>query len=76
MCRELAPASIGNDYHGRSIGSTLGRELAADARAAGIRALVATVCGDNRPIVALLKRLGQSLKVTWNGRERGFVVVL
>ena len=39
--------AVADVYQGRGIGSTLGRELAADARAAGIRELVATVCGDN-----------------------------
>ena len=63
-------------YQGRGIGSTLARELAADARAAGIRELVATVCGDNPPVVSLLKLVGSSLRVTWRGGEREFVVGL
>ena len=63
-------------YQGRGVGSTLARELAADARAAGIRQLVATVCGDNDRMVSLLKRIGQSLHVSWRGREREFVVGL
>ena len=50
--------AVADVYQGRGIGSTLGRERAADARAAGIRELVATVCGDNARIVSLLKRLG------------------
>ena len=68
--------AVADVYQGRGIGSTLGRELAADARAAGIRELVATVCGDNAPIVSLLKRVGHSLEVSWSGREREFVVGL
>ena len=63
-------------HQGRGIGSTLARELAADARAAGIRELVATVCGDNPPVVSLLKLVGSSLRVTWRGGEREFVVGL
>ena len=68
--------AVADVYQGRGIGSTLGRELAADARAAGIRELVATVCGDNARIVSLLKRLGHSMEVSWSGREREFVVGL
>ena len=67
---------VADGYQGRGIGSTLGRELAADARAAGITKLVATVCGDNQPVVSLLKRAGRSLQVRWRGREREFVVEL
>ena len=63
-------------HQGRGIGSTLARELAADARAAGISELVATVCGDNPPVVSLLKLVGSSLRVTWRGGEREFVVGL
>lgn len=63
-------------YQGRGVGSILALELAADARAAGIRQLVATVCGDNDRMVSLLKRVGESLHVTWRGREREFVVGL
>jgi hypothetical protein len=50
--------------------------LAADARAAGITQLTATICGDNPPMVALLKQLGNSLEATWLGREREFTVAL
>ena len=39
---------VADAYQGRGVGSFLARELAADARAAGITTLVATVCGDNR----------------------------
>jgi GNAT superfamily N-acetyltransferase len=68
--------AVADVYQGRGIGSVLGRELAADARAAGIREFVATVCGDNARIISLLKRVGHSLKVSWSGREREFVVGL
>jgi GNAT superfamily N-acetyltransferase len=43
---------VADVYQGRGIGSTLARELAADARAAGVTELVATVCGDNPPAVS------------------------
>ena len=67
---------VADAYQGRGVGSILARELAADARAAGIRELVATVCGDNAPVVSLLKAAGKSLHVSWRGREREFVVGL
>ena len=67
---------VADDYQGRGIGSVLARELASDARAAGIRELVATVCGDNPPVVSLLKKVAESLQVSWHGREREFVVGL
>jgi len=68
--------AVADRYQGRGIGTTLGRELAADARAAGITEFVATVCGDNVRIVSLLKRLGRSREVSSSGREREFVVLL
>jgi ribosomal protein S18 acetylase RimI-like enzyme len=67
---------VADVYQGRGLGSTLAGELAADARAAGVRHLVATVCGENDAMVSLLKRIGRSLGVTWHGRERELVVGL
>jgi L-amino acid N-acyltransferase YncA len=61
-------------HQGRGVGSALARELAADARAAGITELVATVCGDNAAVLSLLRRVADSLHVTWHGREREFVL--
>ena len=79
LVREGASAEIAfavaDAHQDRGIGSILASELATDARAAGISQLVATVCGDNPRVVALLKRLG-SLEVTWRGRERELVVGL
>ena len=68
--------AVADQYQGRGIGSILAGTLAADARAAGITELVATVCGDNPSVVALLKRLGSRLDVSWHGGEREFVVGL
>ncbi|MCE3286664.1 MAG: GCN5-related N-acetyltransferase [Gaiellaceae bacterium] len=65
--------AVADDYQGRRVGSILASELAADARAAGIAQLTATVCGDNPRVIALLERLG-SLDMSWQGRERGIVV--
>jgi GNAT superfamily N-acetyltransferase len=67
---------VADAYQGRGFGSILARELAADARAAGITELVGTVCGDNPPMVSILRRIGRSLDVTWSGGEREFVVAL
>jgi ribosomal protein S18 acetylase RimI-like enzyme len=67
---------VADALQGRGIGSLLARELAADARAAGLTRLVATVCGDNQPVVSLLRRLARSLDVRWQGGEREFVVSL
>jgi len=68
--------AVADDHQGRGAGSTLASELAADARAAGITQLTATICGDNPGMVALLRRLGSSLETRWLGREREFVVAL
>ena len=68
--------AVADAHQGRGIGSTLVRELAADARAAGIRELVATVCGDNPPAISLLRRIAASLHVRWNGGAQELVVGL
>jgi len=67
---------VADGYQGRGIGSVLARELAADARAAGIRELVATVCEDNPRVVSLLRSISGSLHTSWRGRERDFVLDL
>jgi GNAT superfamily N-acetyltransferase len=80
LARERSSAevafAVADAHQGRGIGSILGRELAADARAAGVTHLVATVCGDNPSVVALMRRLGSSLHVSWLGRERELTVAL
>jgi protein lysine acetyltransferase len=67
--------AVADDYQSRGVGSVLAGELAADARAAGITHLTATVCGDNPRMIALLQRLG-SLDMSWRGGERELVVGL
>ena len=67
---------VADTLQGRGIGSVLAQELAADARAAGITRLVATVCGDNQPVVSLLRRVAHTLDVRWHGGEREFVLSL
>jgi ribosomal protein S18 acetylase RimI-like enzyme len=68
--------AVADACQGQGIGSLLARELAADARAAGVRTLEATVAGDNPPVVSLLRRLAGSLRATWRGGQREFVVDL
>jgi GNAT superfamily N-acetyltransferase len=67
---------VADEHQGRGIGTVLTRELAADARAAGIVELHATVCGDNPPAVSLLARVAQTLQVRWRGGERELVARL
>ena len=67
--------AVADEHQSRGIGSILAGELAADARAAGITELVATICGDNPRVMALLRRLG-SASLTWHGGERELVVAL
>ena len=67
--------AVADEYQSRGVGSVLAGELAADARAAGITHLTATVCGDNPRMMALLQRLG-SLDMSWRGGERELVVGL
>jgi RimJ/RimL family protein N-acetyltransferase len=68
--------AVADVYQGRGIGSLLARELTADARAAGITRLRATVSGDNPRAVSLLARCAASLQVSWRGGQREFVVGL
>lgn len=68
--------AVADDYQGRGIGTILTRELAADARAAGIKELVATVCGDNPRAVSLLAKVGKSLQGRWQGGEQELVARL
>jgi ribosomal protein S18 acetylase RimI-like enzyme len=67
--------AVADDYQSRGVGSVLASELAADARAAGITQLTATVCGDNPRVLALLKKLG-SMDMSWRGGEKDLVVGL
>lgn len=80
LARDGATAEIALEvadvHQGRGIGSILARELAADARAARICELLATVCGNNPRSVSLLKLTATMLRVSWRGRERDFVVDL
>ena len=68
--------AVSDQHQGRGIGTVLMRELAADARAAGITEFHATIAGDNVPAVSLLRRWSQILRVSWQGEEREFVLGL
>ena len=65
---ELAFA-VADAYQRRGIGSALGTELIADARAAGITEVTALVSSDNRGAVALLRRIVDVLDVRLEGTE-------
>jgi GNAT superfamily N-acetyltransferase len=68
--------AVADVYQGRGIGTVLARELAADARAAGITELHATVAGDNPAALTLVKRLASSLRVSWRGGQAELVARL
>jgi ribosomal protein S18 acetylase RimI-like enzyme len=73
---ELAFA-VADVHQGRGIGSTLADALAADALAAGITELRATVTGDNPRVVSLLRRVTGSVRETWlGGGQRELVLRL
>ena len=67
---------VADAYQGRGIGSILARELAADARAAGITELHATVTGDNPAVVSLVRRIATSLSASWSGGQASLVARL
>jgi ribosomal protein S18 acetylase RimI-like enzyme len=67
---------VADECQGRGIGSALARVLAADARAAGIRELRATVAGDNRRAMSLLTRTTRRLRATWLGGECTLVAAI
>jgi L-amino acid N-acyltransferase YncA len=67
---------VADEHHGRGIGSALASALAADARAAGITELHATVAGDNPRALSLLARATHRLRATWRGGERRVVAAL
>ena len=67
---------IADEHQGRKIGSALMRVLAADARAAGIVELHATVTGNNRRAISLLSRSARRLRGTWLGGQCELVAAL
>ena len=72
---EIAFAVV-DAHQGRGIGSVLAEALAADALAAGITELRATVTGDNPRVVSLLRRVSR-VRETWlGGGQRELVLRL
>ncbi len=67
---------VADEQHGRGIGTALAQALAADARAAGIAELHATVACDNARAMSLLARVSHRLCATWLGAERRVVASL
>lgn len=61
--------AVADEYQQRGIGSALGEELVADARAAGITELTALVASDNRAAVALLRRIANVFDLRLEGPE-------
>jgi ribosomal protein S18 acetylase RimI-like enzyme len=68
--------AVADVYQRRGIGRVLAAALAADARAAGVTTLRATVRGDNPRAVSLVRRIAQSVEVCWRGGERELLVRL
>jgi GNAT superfamily N-acetyltransferase len=67
---------VAEEQQGRGIGTALAEALAADARAAGIGELHATLAGDNTCAMSLLARMSSRLRATWLGAERRVVAAL
>jgi GNAT superfamily N-acetyltransferase len=67
---------VADEHQGRKVGSALARELAADARAAGIDELHAVVNGGNKRALSLLARMGRQLRATWHRGECELVAAL
>jgi GNAT superfamily N-acetyltransferase len=67
---------VADEHQGRGVGSSLARVLAADARAAGIVELEATVTGSHRAVASLLGRSTRRLRSTWAAGECRVVAAL
>lgn len=59
--------AVGDAWQHRGVGTVLADRLAADARAAGIRTLRATMHAENRASLALMWRMTRGLKTTCVG---------
>jgi GNAT superfamily N-acetyltransferase len=68
--------AVADECRGQGIGGVLLEELAALARAAGIRELRATICGDNPRALSLAGRLACLRRGRWDGGELELVVAL
>lgn len=67
---------VADEHHGLGIGTALATTLAADARAAGIVELHATLACDNARALSLLHHSSRRLRASWRGGERHVVAAL
>jgi ribosomal protein S18 acetylase RimI-like enzyme len=65
--------AVADRYHGQGVGSTLVELLAADARAAGITHLTATVQSGNRAAYALVRKVAAVIDVHYEAGEASIV---
>jgi protein lysine acetyltransferase len=61
--------AVADEYQRRGIGTFVARKLIADARAVGITEIVALVSSNNRPAVALLRRVLSAIEIRFEGAE-------
>jgi len=61
--------AVVDDLQGNGVGSVLTQRLAEDARAAGIRALRATMSADNAPSLKLMKGITDGLEVHYGAGQ-------
>jgi RimJ/RimL family protein N-acetyltransferase len=61
--------AIADDYQGQGVGTALMRALTADARAAGVQHLHATIVADNRRAVRLLRKVAAIEDIRFDGRD-------
>jgi protein lysine acetyltransferase len=61
--------AVADEYQQRGIGSTLAKELIADARAAGVTEITALVASHNPAAIALLRRALSALDISHEGTE-------
>jgi GNAT superfamily N-acetyltransferase len=61
--------AVADVHHGRGIGSALVERLAADARAAGITHLTATIQTSNAAAIVLVQRVAKPVDIRFEGGE-------
>jgi ribosomal protein S18 acetylase RimI-like enzyme len=68
--------AVADVYHGRGIGSALVDQLAADARAAGITHLTATIQSSNTAAFVLVKRVARPTDIRFEGGEASLIAAV
>ena len=68
--------AVADAYHRYGIGTLLADALAADARAAGITHLTATIQSSNTAAFALVKKVAKPIDVRFEGGETSLVAAL